>query len=61
MKQKHTLQYVAIGQLKGKQPEAINSFDDIKDASMCAAEFVANNGGSGWVETVAAKEVTHER
>jgi hypothetical protein len=61
MKQKQTLQYVSIGQLAGKKPEAINSFDDIKDASMSAGEFVASNGGSGWVETVAIKEVTHER
>ena len=56
-KQTIAFHYVAIGQPHNGTPEAINSFADIKDASMCASEFVANNAKStGWVELISERK-----
>lgn len=56
-------QYVAIGQkAPDGEPEALNTFDNVKDAAACAGEFVASHKfpSAAWVETIGVKATTQE-
>jgi len=56
-------QFVAIGQkAPDGEPEALNTFDNVKDAAACAGEFVASHKfpTAAWVETIGVKSATQE-